>query len=272
MSKKEGFKRNDVVAYMLSETTSVGKPTILNSQHSESAIIEAVLQNCKEFNRNKRNYPYKPLNAGLNDKRIRELIKNKSWVGEAGHPQNPTLQRQMSIDHSNISHRINSWRWEGDNVVGIVETLNTHRGFDMRNLIRQELNTAFSLRAVGPVTKTAKGDVVQEPLSILTYDWVFIPSHSGAYQRKVVTGVNNGDALSESYCIPILQEQAIKFVKEESENFKIISECLEFHSQNIQLSENNRSVIVDMGEEGKMVIGIEKYISQEVNSAFRKLF
>lgn len=271
MNKKQGFKRNDVVAYMLSETTSVGTPTILNSQHAESAIIEAVLQNCKEFNRNKRNYPYKPLNAGLNDKRIRELIKNNSWVGEAGHPQNPTLQRQMSIDHSNISHRINSWRWEGDNVVGIVETLNTSRGYDMRNLIRQGVNTAFSLRAVGPVTKTAKGDVVQEPLSILTYDWVFIPSHSGAYQRKVISGVNDS-TLTESYCIPILQEQALQYVKDESENFKIITECLEVYGQPIQLSENNNSVIIDMGEDGKLVVGIEKYISQEVNSAFKKLF
>lgn len=277
-------KYDKIVAYMLSESTSIAsKPIILNTSDCDTAIIETSLQDMLEFNRNRRQYPEDVLIPGLEGDNIVELMSKKSWLGEAGHPMNPTLQRQMTVVHSNVSHRINKWWKQGSEIKGIVETMNFGEGIRMRNYIRQELETAFSLRAVGPVKKTPNGNIVQKPLKVITYDWVFIPSHRNAYQEKIITdgrvphptNLTESDKrmLAESYCLPVLKESAIQYVKDESKNFKLISECLEFGGVAI-LSENNRQIILEQTDgrnKDKLVIGIEDYIANDINSYFNKI-
>lgn len=269
------MQRDKVIAYIISETANVSKHRILNSEKCDTAIIETELQDASEFNRNGRNYRKDVLDQGLNDAKIKELIKNKSWVGEAGHPHKPDLQRQMTIDPNNISHRILDWWWEGEKVMGVVETLNTQQGIAMRNLIRQELNTAYSLRAVGPVTKSPKGIIVQKPLSVLTYDWVFVPSHKNSYQRRILNGTDSNMSesmnLSESYCVPIQEAAALDYIANESENFKLLSKCYDFANGDLALSESGVIYTTSDGKTtNKMHLNIEDYIVREINGTFDK--
>ena len=265
------MEKDKIVAYLISEAVTQSKPIIVNGSKNDTAVIEVELQDADEFNRNKRNYAYDVLDQGLNNSRIKELISRKSWVGEAGHPMGANLQRQLSIDTDRISHRILKWWWEGHKVKGLVETMNYGHGIQMRNFIRQGLETAFSLRAIGPVKKTPRGDVVQSPLTIMTYDWVFIPSHSKSYQQRIISGGSNDGVLTESYCLPILNEQAKNYIKNESKNFKMVAECLELQNGIITFNEKMDKVIYTTSKgdtKDSVHITMEDYISRELNEAF----
>lgn len=273
------MRNNDTIAYIISESQTVSKHKILNTESCDTAIVEAELQDASEFNRNKRNYSHDVLDDGLNKPNIKELISRKSWVGEAGHPMNATLARQMTIDHERISHRILKWWWEGDKVKGIVETLPTRFGREMRDVIRCELESAYSLRAVGPVKRGPKGDIVQKPLTIMTYDWVFLPSHRKSYQTKILKeGFDLGteeQQLSEAYCIPILNEQALDYIKEESKNYKLISEFYDMKNGVLTLNENHNGVIYTTSDgktTNKMHMKIEDHITREISHGIVNIF
>lgn len=268
------MRQDKTIAYLISEAATESKVNILKPINSlvDSVIFDTNLQDTDVWNRNSRNYPTPVMKKGLAADHIVELLKNNSWVGEAGHPVDPTPTRQMTIDPSNVSHRINTVHFDRNIIKGQVETLMTTRGKEMRDLIRQQLKVAFSLRALGKVQQTARGALVAGPVKIVCYDWVYIPSHKIAYQQSIVSDTRAQSAsLNESYCIPLLESAALDYIKSESDNFRIMSEFFEFAADGITLSENHRSIIVeDKNKPGdKLVIGVEDYISQEINGFFR---
>ena len=159
-------------------------------QRKTKDILECivVLQECDAPNRNGRIYPKKVLEAALSSPNIKERLATKTWYGEANHPINdPSLQRQMTIDQRNIAFIITEIWWEGNLLKGRIETANTAVGRDMKGLIEQGCKVAFSLRAQGKVHKNPMTGYVEveEGLQILGYDWVQVPSHAKAYMEKI---------------------------------------------------------------------------------------
>ena len=146
-----------------------------------------VLQEANKSNRNGRIYPKAVLEKALNAPNIRERLATKTWFGEAGHPMDTSVQRQMTIDMRNIAFIIKEIWWEGDLLKGRLETADTAVGRDMKGLIEQGCRVAFSLRAQGNVhTNPATGIVeVEDGLQILGYDWVQVPSHAKAFMEKI---------------------------------------------------------------------------------------
>ena len=94
-------------------------------------------------------------------------------VLECGHPLSDDPKRQMYIDQTKISHIITETFWEGNKLMGIVETAQTRAGKDMRGLIRQGSSVAFSMRGMSDNVRK-DGDLVRvgSPLMIASYDWV----------------------------------------------------------------------------------------------------
>ena len=146
-----------------------------------------VLQEANKSNRNGRIYPKAVLEKALNAPNIRERLATKTWFGEAGHPMDTSVQRQMTIDMRNIAFIIKAIWWEGDLLKGRLETADTAVGRDMKGLIEQGCRVAFSLRAQGNVhTNPVTGIVeVEDGLQILGYDWVQVPSHAKAFMEKI---------------------------------------------------------------------------------------
>ena len=146
-----------------------------------------VLQEANKSNRNGRIYPKAVLEKALNAPNIRERLATNTWFGEAGHPMDTSVQRQMTIDMRNIAFIIKEIWWEGDLLKGRLETADTAVGRDMKGLIEQGCRVAFSLRAQGNVhTNPATGIVeVEDGLQILGYDWVQVPSHAKAFMEKI---------------------------------------------------------------------------------------
>ena len=77
--------------------------------------------------------------------------------------------------------------FDGNNLMGDVETTLTDRGFTMAGLLLDGVPVGFSLRAVGD-HKTINGiDEVCDPFFIITWDCVSNPSHASARVINVMT-------------------------------------------------------------------------------------
>ena len=146
-----------------------------------------VLQEADAPNRNGRIYPKRVLEKALDAPNIRERLATKTWYGEANHPLDNSVQRQMTIDLRNVAFIIKEIWWEGNILKGRCETANTAVGRDMKGLIEQGCRVAFSLRAQGNVhTNPTTGLVeVEDGLQILGYDWIQVPSHSKSFMEKI---------------------------------------------------------------------------------------
>lgn len=268
---------NGIFAYLISEAApteeQINSFQILNAT-PKYAVIRAELQDTTEVNRNKRKYPKATLKRGLERENVQELLRAKSWFGEAGHPINPTPERHRTVVQENISHRILSYEFIGPKVYGIVKTAPYPMGYGMRDCILDPddpMKAAFSLRAMAPLKKTPNGDIAQDPLLVIAYDSVFFPSHRNSYQLEILDKINNNNnSLTES-CIPILNsngqqilnEQAMDYIKEESKNFKIISNIMDIESS--ILSEDCKYVELQDGNKNeKMIVSIEDYIGAEI--------
>lgn len=161
----------------------------INIQKKSANTLEAVvvLQEANKPNRNGRVYPKAVLEKALNSPNIQERLATKTWYGEAGHPLDSSVQRQMTIDLRNVAFIITEIWWEGDLLKGRIETANTECGRDMKGLIEQGCKVAFSLRAQGNVhTNPVSGLIeVEDGLQILGYDFVQTPSHAKAFLEKI---------------------------------------------------------------------------------------
>lgn len=150
----------------------------------------AILQEADKPNRNHRIYPKSVLEPAIaNSTYINERLRTNGLFGEAGHPLDTSVARQMNIVHSNISHVIHRLWWEGNLLMGELETTTTAMGRDLAGLIEMGYIPSFSLRAQGgvhqdPVTGCA---VVEPGIQILTYDWVINPSHDKAFMQSICT-------------------------------------------------------------------------------------
>lgn len=96
------------------------------------------------------------------------------WTGNTDEPV---------IALSNTSHRITKLWWEGDDVLGEVQLLNTPKGKIAQELVLQGIPLGISSRAIGSVSKNeAKGaDEVQDDLQMICFDLVGTPSTEGAF-------------------------------------------------------------------------------------------
>lgn len=204
--------------YIVMEQTSPEDPKInIIGDGSKEGLsylrFSTCLQSFRGRNRNRRLWKADQVRTMVNDRPVQELIRKNSFVGEAGHPVpmdgKVTLERILTIDPNNCSHRIVSLSWpSNEELHGIVETLDEGPGtpgYRLMKNIMQGIIPAFSLRSIVPQRKNADGSTdVIGPGRCVTYDRVYLPSHEEAYMdveipvKKVVTK-DNFTTVMESY-------------------------------------------------------------------------
>lgn len=264
----------NVKGYIICEGATEGEVPKIVSNNDMSVKIKTTLQTADIQNRNKRIYGKNIISEGLQADFIQERLRTKSWYGECGHPVTADIQRLMGIEHTRISHIIESVYWDASQpnyLKGIVETANTAIGRDMKGLIEQKSQVAFSLRALGGVEDTGSGILrVKSPLRINTFDWVVHPSHKEAYMDNVLTEsmmnvFNIEDSiLTEGVMIPVSLTEAeiLDVVRDSSKNFVNLVNQLEINplseNSSIILNENKRTLYIQDGEK-KAIVKLEDY-------------
>jgi len=240
--------------------------------------FETYLQEFNVKNRNRRIYLKDAMVESLNSPHIQELMKKKSWKGEAGHPLDSDIKRILTIDPKLTSHKINSFYFSGNFLKGEVETLDDDGyGKRMTKNILQGMEPAFSLRALAPLMKKPDGtELVRSRAHIVTYDWVILPSHNTAYRdeskpiQRIVKSIEaSGNSVMENVSIPVVESQVIDYIKEESKNVKLVSNVCEVSLGTLVLSKDGKYAVLK--EDGSTYyISIEDRIKSDIRNFLSK--
>lgn len=180
---------NCIILESANESAITGVKTLENGHGTE---FTAILQKADYKNRNGRIYPKDVLDEAINSPLVQEKLRTHTLYGEAGHPLSTDVRRTTTIDLRNVAFLIEQMWWEGPMLKAKCKTASTAAGRDMAGLIEDGSVLSFSLRAQGNVLKDGMRDalVVQKPLAIIGWDWVWLPSNQDAYMTSDVSGIS----------------------------------------------------------------------------------
>jgi len=144
-------------------------------------MIEGVFMQAEAQNRNGRVYPKKTLESATKKYQTEQVSRGRA-VGELGHPDSPTI----NLDR--VSHKIVELNWDGDNVMGKAEILETPMGKIVRGLMDGEVQLGVSTRGMGSLKQEKGKTVVSEDFILSTVDIVQDPSAPDAFVNGIMEG------------------------------------------------------------------------------------
>jgi len=153
-------------------------PSIIR-ETDDDVTFRCILQDGDTLNRNRKIYPTEMIEAALQDPLLQEAMQCGTLYGEAGHPFDTNIKRQLYIDYGNVSHAINKIDRKTNKFYGDVTTTANNQGSWMKKEVDKGKVLSFSMRGLHKLKQ--EGDhfrVVN--LKIATYDWVPVPSHAVA--------------------------------------------------------------------------------------------
>ena len=149
-------------------------------------LVSGKVQAADKPNANKRIYDYNTLYKQVS-LYVEGPVAEKRALGELDHPETSI------INLKNVCHNITRMWWEGKDLYGEFEILDTPSGNILRELFLAGISVGVSSRAMGSVTAIGEGLVqVEDDLELICWDFVSTPSTYGAYVRPV-------GGLNESY-------------------------------------------------------------------------
>lgn len=107
-------------------------------------------------------------------------IMEKRALGELDHPESSV------INLKNVCHNITRLWWDGKELYGEFEILDTPSGNILKQLFLAGINVGVSSRAMGSVSPIGEGLVqVGDDLELICWDFVSTPSTFGAFVKPV---------------------------------------------------------------------------------------
>ena len=141
--------------------------------------VEGIMQRATAENQNGRVYA-KPILERETKKYMEEFVKNGNAFGELDHPDKPVVELK------NASHVVKDLWWDGDDLMGKVELLNTPAGNIVKEIIKAGHTIGISSRGTGSVQQTNEGQLeVQPDFDLVCWDFVSNPSTHGAFMNPV---------------------------------------------------------------------------------------
>ena len=141
-------------------------------------VVQGVLQRAGAKNQNGRIYP-KNILARECQRYQTEYIDQHRALGELDHPESSV------VNLNNVSHNVLKIWWNGDDLHGAVQILETPSGKILKELFRAGITLGISSRGLGSVKELRnEGAVeVQEDFELICWDFVSNPSTHGAFMR-----------------------------------------------------------------------------------------
>ena len=143
-------------------------------------IVEGILATAEVKNGNGRYYARDLWDREM--KKYSELIKQRRAMGELDHPESQV------INLKNVSHIISDYWWDGDNVMGKIEILDTPSGQILQALIHNNITVGVSSRGIGTLEQNGNVMEVQDDFELLCWDFVSTPSNPGSYMSVLREG------------------------------------------------------------------------------------
>ena len=141
-------------------------------------VVHGVLQRAGAKNQNGRIYPRNILERECR-RYQNEYIDQHRALGELDHPESSV------VNLNNVSHNILKIWWDGDDLKGAVQILETPSGNILKALFKAGITLGISSRGLGSVKELrSEGTVeVQEDFELICWDFVSNPSTHGAFMR-----------------------------------------------------------------------------------------
>lgn len=155
-------------------------------------MVEGLMQVADDINGNGRVYPKKILEREV-QKFKDTFIANKNPFGELDHPESPI------VSVKNVSHAIVDLWWEGNNVMGRIEVLNTPQGNIVKEILKAGYSIGVSSRGTGSVTEEDDRVIVNDDFDLVTWDFVSNPSVQGAFQKRVGLNESLQSSVNQRY-------------------------------------------------------------------------
>ena len=114
--------------------------------------------------------------------KYKDLVDQRRSMGELDHPESTV------INLKNVSHLINDFWWDGDNVMGKIEILPTPSGNILKELIKNGVSVGVSSRGMGSLEPNGSVMEVQDDFELLCWDFVSTPSNPGSYMHVLKEG------------------------------------------------------------------------------------
>jgi hypothetical protein len=143
-----------------------------------NVLVEGILATAEVKNGNGRYYS-KDLWQREMDK-YNELIEQRRSMGELDHPESTV------VNLKNVSHIINEYWWDGDQVMGKIEILPTPSGNILKELIKNGCTVGVSSRGMGSLEQRGEIMEVQDDFELLCWDFVSTPSNPGSYMHEII--------------------------------------------------------------------------------------
>lgn len=158
-------------ASLVNEAVSNGNGTVR---------IKGILQRANMKNQNGRIYPREMLEREA-EKYMTEFVGQRRALGELDHPESTI------VNLKNVSHNILEMHWQGDDLCGTLEILDTPSGKIVKDLMRANIRLGISSRGIGSVVKLKEDTVsVDDDYNLICFDIVSNPSTQGAFLNESI--------------------------------------------------------------------------------------
>ena len=161
-------------------TVNISPAQLTESVNKENGnlLVQGILATAEVKNGNGRYYSKELWEREL--AKYKDLIKERRSCGELDHPESSV------INLKNVSHLIREFRWDGDNVLGIIEILPTPSGNIVKELIKNGVTVGVSSRGMGSLEQNGNVMEVQDDFELLCWDFVSTPSNPGSFMHEVI--------------------------------------------------------------------------------------
>jgi len=154
---------------------------VLKESKLEPGVFEVtgIMQRAGAKNQNGRIYKRDLLEREVQNY-IDNFVKVGNAYGELDHPESAIVSLK------NASHVVKELWWEGDDLMGKLELLNTPSGNIVKEIVRGGHTIGISSRGTGSVTQTNEGTLMVQPdFELVCWDFVSNPSTQGAFMNAI---------------------------------------------------------------------------------------
>ena len=143
-----------------------------------SVFLVGVCQKAGTKNGNGRVYPKSVLEREVEN--YQNSIRERRALGELDHPDDSV------INLKNSSHLVTKMWWEGNNVMGKIDTPS---GRILKDLLKSGVKLGISSRGMGSVKESMNSLTVEDDFQLICFDMVSEPSTPGAYLSPQTGGM-----------------------------------------------------------------------------------
>ena len=141
--------------------------------------VTGIMQRAGAKNQNGRIYKKEILEEEVRNY-VENFVKIGNAYGELDHPESAIVSLK------NASHVVKELWWDGDDLCGRVELLNTPSGNIVKEILKGGHTIGISSRGTGSVTQTNEGTLMVQPdFELVCWDFVSNPSTQGAFMNPI---------------------------------------------------------------------------------------